>query len=85
MEGHEGPVASHAEVLEAVGQRAVQMQTLAKQIVAALNRKILKELPDLTPVSLKVPSKFWPLTSKLVAVGALVAAGAVIGTVMTKR
>lgn len=85
MEGHEGPVASHAEVLEAVGKRAVQMQTLAKQIVAALNRKILKELPDLMPVSLRVPSKYWPLSSKLVTVGALVAAGAVIGTVMTER
>lgn len=88
MEGHEGPVASHAEVLEAVEKRAVQMQTLAKQIVAVLDRKILKELPDLKPVILVVPkkSKFAAVSaSTLLSAGALVAVGAIVGMMIAKK
>lgn len=52
MEGDEGPVASHAEVLEAVGKRSVQMQELVKRIIKVLDRDYLKDIPDLPPVAL---------------------------------
>ena len=85
MEGHEGPVASHQEVLEAVGKRATQMQDLVKQIVQLLNRQILPDLPDLTPVDLTVPSprggtgtSFWMPTGGAVLL-------AMIATLLTKR
>ena len=52
MEGDEGPAANHAEVLEAVAARSVQMQTLVKKIVELLNKKSLKNIPDLPPVKL---------------------------------
>jgi purine-nucleoside phosphorylase len=85
MEGHEGPVASHQEVLEAVGKRATQMQDLVKQIVKVLNRQILPDLPDLTPVDLTVPpprggtgTSFWMPTGAVVLF-------AMIATLMAKR
>lgn len=52
MEGDEGPVASHAEVLEAVAQRSLQMQSLVKQIIKVVSEDILGSLPDLPPVAL---------------------------------
>jgi purine-nucleoside phosphorylase len=53
MAGDEGAaVASHAEVLEAVGERSIQMQTLVKGIINTLNQVILPNLPNLTPVNL---------------------------------
>jgi hypothetical protein len=53
MEGDEGrPVASHAEVLEAVGERSIQMQTLVKEIIKVFSRESLGKIPDLPPVSL---------------------------------
>lgn len=55
MTGDEGaPVASHAEVLEAVAQRSVQMQTLVQQIVATIKIEYLPKLPPLKQVSLLV-------------------------------
>mmetsp|Transcript_25190 Transcript_25190/g.41844 ORF Transcript_25190/g.41844 Transcript_25190/m.41844 type:complete len:340 (+) Transcript_25190:184-1203(+) len=88
MEGHEGPVASHAEVLEAVEKRALQMQTLAKQIVAVLDRKILKELPDLAPVNLVVTAEkksFAVDSSTLISVAGLLAVGAMVGMMVAKK
>lgn len=88
MEGHEGPVASHAEVLEAVEKRALQMQTLAKQIVAVLDRKVLKELPDLAPVNLvlKVEKKSFSVDrSTLISVAGLLSVGAMIGMMVAKK
>ena len=56
MTGDEGaPVASHAEVLEAVEKRSAQMQTLVKAIVAQIRRDVLPRLPPLKAVSLMVP------------------------------
>lgn len=52
MDGDEGPVASHAEVLEAVGQRSIQMQSLVKEIIKELSISILGSLPNLSPVAL---------------------------------
>jgi purine-nucleoside phosphorylase len=52
MEGHEGPVASHQEVLEAVEKRSKQMQELVKQIVTVIKETVLPDLPDLKKVSL---------------------------------
>lgn len=53
MEGDEGrPVATHAEVLEAVAARSVQMQTLVKEIIKVVSRESLGQIPDLPPVSL---------------------------------
>lgn len=54
MEGDEGPAANHAEVLEAVGKRSIQMQGFVKQIITVLNRGSLAKIPDLSPVSLDV-------------------------------
>lgn len=56
MTGDEGaPVASHAEVLEAVEKRSAQMQTLVKAIVAQIRQDVLPKLPPLKAVSLMVP------------------------------
>jgi purine-nucleoside phosphorylase len=53
MEGDEGlPVASHAEVLEAVGKRSIQMQTLVKGIIKVLQKEVLPNLANLSPVNL---------------------------------
>lgn len=52
MEGDEGPVASHAEVLEAVANRSLQMQSLVKQIIKVMSADILGSVPDLPPVDL---------------------------------
>lgn len=54
MEGDEGaPVANHAEVLEAVGKRSIQMQGLVKTFIEVLKREQLSKIPALTPVNLK--------------------------------
>jgi hypothetical protein len=54
MEGDEGkPVANHAEVLEAVGKRSVQMQGLVKKVIEVLRRDALPKIPELSPVNLK--------------------------------
>jgi purine-nucleoside phosphorylase len=55
ISGDEGPAASHGEVLDAVDQRAVEMQSLVKRIVSILNKDILPNLSELPPVSLKTP------------------------------
>jgi purine-nucleoside phosphorylase len=52
--GDEGPAASHAEVLEAVGVRAIQMQSLVKEILIVLNNNVLPTLEDLPPIDLKI-------------------------------
>jgi purine-nucleoside phosphorylase len=56
ISGNEGPAASHAEVLEAVEKRAIKMQTLVETIVKNLKKDILPILPELSPISLKVPT-----------------------------
>lgn len=53
IDGDEGPAASHAEVLEAVGKRSVQMQTLVKEIIKIWSVDTLGKLPDLPPVALE--------------------------------
>ena len=53
MEGDEGrPVASHAEVLEAVAKRSVQMQTLVKGIIKSLQKEVIPNLANLPAVNL---------------------------------
>jgi len=52
MEGDEGPHASHAEVLEAVKNRSIQMQSLVKEVIKVLSDGTLAKIPDLPPVSL---------------------------------
>mmetsp|Transcript_32277 Transcript_32277/g.54001 ORF Transcript_32277/g.54001 Transcript_32277/m.54001 type:complete len:352 (-) Transcript_32277:101-1156(-) len=54
MEGDEGkPVANHAEVLEAVAARSVQMQGLVKKFIEVLKRETLPKIPELSPVNLQ--------------------------------
>lgn len=56
MTGDEGePVATHAEVLEAVAKRSVQMQTLVRKIVSLMKDEIIHKLPPLRQVSLVIP------------------------------
>jgi purine-nucleoside phosphorylase len=53
MEGDEGrPVASHAEVLEAVAKRSIQMQTLVKGIIKSLQKEVIPNLANLSAVNL---------------------------------
>eukprot|EP00934_Nitzschia_sp_Nitz4_P008559 Nitzschia sp. Nitz4//scaffold114_size70088//68452//69630//NITZ4_005992-RA/size70088-processed-gene-0.42-mRNA-1//-1//CDS//3329533468//8549//frame0 len=52
MEGDEGPVASHAEVLESVAKRSVQLQAWVKEIIRVCSEDVLGTLPDLPPVAL---------------------------------
>lgn len=55
MTGDEGsPVASHAEVLEAVDKRSIELQSLVKQIVLNVSKDLLPKLPQLKPVSLVI-------------------------------
>jgi hypothetical protein len=55
MTGDEGsPVATHAEVLEAVQQRSQQMQTLVTEIVAHLRDHVLPQSAPLPSVTLTV-------------------------------
>lgn len=57
MTGDEGaPVASHAEVLEAVEKRSIEIQSLVKLIVFHIKTDVLPKLPPLRQVSLLVPS-----------------------------
>jgi hypothetical protein len=59
MEGDEGaPIATHAEVLEAVETRSVQMQTLVRQIVATLKMDVLPKTPLLRKISTLVPDEY---------------------------
>lgn len=59
MTGDEGsPVATHAEVLEAVQKRSQQMQALVKQIVAVIRRDVLPKLGPLRKISTLVPDEF---------------------------
>jgi hypothetical protein len=59
MEGDEGaPIATHAEVLEAVEKRSVQMQTLVRQIVATLRKEVLSKAPPLRKISTLVPDEY---------------------------
>ena len=59
MEGDEGPVASHAEVLEAVATRSIQMQELVKEIIKVLSdESILDGIPSLSPISLDNTKNF---------------------------
>jgi hypothetical protein len=54
MEGDEGvPAANHAEVLEAVGRRSVQMQGLVKKFIDVVKRDLLPKIPELSPVNLE--------------------------------
>jgi hypothetical protein len=54
MVGDEGvPVANHAEVLEAVEERSVQMQGLVKKFIEVVKREMLPKIPDLSSVNLK--------------------------------
>ena len=56
MTGDSGEaVASHAEVLEAVAQRSVQMQALVQQIVRRLTDQVVPNLAPLRQVNLAVP------------------------------
>jgi purine-nucleoside phosphorylase len=101
MEGDEGaPVATHAEVLEAVEKRSVQMQSLVKQIVKTMKKEILPKLPPLRKVSLIVPvharESFYEekrlQTTKPISIPfncvmggcALLAAGAILGMTVTR-
>jgi len=89
MEGDEGPVASHAEVLEAVQMRSVQMQSLVKGIIEVFSKEnLLEKLPELPPVSLHngqyktaSPSPESVVKSETLIVGALcLAAGVLFGS-----
>jgi hypothetical protein len=88
MEGDEGaPIATHAEVLEAVETRSVQMQTLVRQIVATLKVDVLPKSPPLRKISTLVPDEYFVeevgersairllLGAVAVVVGAVVGAG----------
>ena len=56
MAGDSGaPIATHAEVLEAVAERSIQMQTLVQKIVATIKIEVLPKLPPLRQVSLIIP------------------------------
>jgi purine-nucleoside phosphorylase len=58
MTGDEGaPVASHAEVLQAVERRSIELQALVKHIVKNVKDTFLPKLPPLRQVSLVVPIK----------------------------
>lgn len=75
-----GPVANHAEVLEAVQHRAKQIQALVKKTVEFIGKEILPESPELPEVSLVVPFSFNSNTAKHLVLGAmLVAGGALFG------
>jgi purine-nucleoside phosphorylase len=61
MSGDEGaPVASHAEVLEAVEKRSIQMQSLVKEIVKTLREEVIPKMPPLRQVSMLVPDEYVP-------------------------
>ncbi len=64
MEGDEGPAANHAEVLEAVGKRSIQMQGFVKQIIKVLNQGALAKIPDLSPVALSAAKSQYDATNK---------------------
>ena len=83
-----GAVANHEEVLDAVNQRAKEMQDLVKKTVEIIGKEILPTLPDLPLVSLAVPSTISSLLSdkKHLAWSAmLVAGGALVGVAMSRK
>lgn len=92
-EDDHGAVANHEEVLEAVNQRAEQMQDLVKKTVEIIGKDILPQLPDLPKVSLDVPTplpkdKGGSESSSMSQIGLgamLVAAGAVVGVAFSRR
>jgi purine-nucleoside phosphorylase len=99
MTGDEGqPVATHAEVLEAVGKRSVQMQTLVREIVALAREEVLPTLPPLRKVSLVIPKTIRHTMNKshaadphhlvlktLLVAGAIFALGTVAGSMRPRR
>lgn len=95
MEGDEGPVASHAEVLEAVQMRSVQMQSLVKGIIEVLSKdNLLEKFPELPPVSLhngkfktapSSESSSSGLDSQTLVVGAVCLAAGVLFGSLAKR
>lgn len=65
MEGDEGaPIATHAEVLEAVQKRSLQMQTLVQEIVATIDREVLPKVPPMRKISTLVPEEYLPITER---------------------
>ena len=83
-----GPVANHEEVLDAVNQRASDMQELVKKTVEIIGKEILPTLPDLPLVSLDVPSTISCLLSdkKLLAWSTmLVVGGAFVGMALSRK
>jgi hypothetical protein len=93
MEGDEGPVASHAEVLEAVQMRSVQMQSLVKGIIEVLSEdNFLEKIPESAPVSLydgkfktASPSPESVLKSETIIVGAVCLAAGILFGSLAKR
>ncbi|CAB9522339.1 Purine nucleoside phosphorylase 1 [Seminavis robusta] len=98
-ESDHGAVANHAEVLEAVQQRAKQVQALVKKTVETIGRDILPSLPELPQVSLEIPvtssttidtsdgrkSADMSTTALLGAGAMLVAAGAMLGMTLARQ
>lgn len=89
MEGDEGAAtANHAEVLEAVGNRSIQMQALVKKIIEVIQRGVLAEMEDLPKVDLETAVRQYRTGNKrTVGIDALVlsaAVGAVVGAMAIK-
>jgi hypothetical protein len=82
MTGDEGaPVATHAEVLEAVEQRSQQMQLLVTHIVETMRDEVLPKLPPLRQVTLDVTHRakreYYRAQSSISGTAAAAAAAAV--------
>lgn len=90
MTGDEGaPVASHAEVLEAVEKRSDQMQILVKEIVATIRDEVLHKLPPLRRISTVVPRESEPpkafgFTKTVIVASAIFVAGVSLGLLQAK-
>lgn len=83
-----GAVANHEEVLDAVNQRANDMQELVKKTVDIIGKEILPALPELPLVSLDVPSSISSILrdKKSLAWSAmLVAGGALVGMAVSRK
>jgi purine-nucleoside phosphorylase len=93
MEGDEGaPIATHAEVLEAVEKRSVQMQTLVRQIVATMREEVLPKSPPLRKISTLVPDEYYPEKRRernrihgIIGISVAVAAAGVAFQLMRKK
>jgi hypothetical protein len=80
------PVANHQEVLEAVENRAEQIQALVKKTVEIIGQQVLPQLPELPKVSLDTPAGDFGLSMTQLGVGAmLLAAGAMIGVNLSRQ